>query len=402
MHLIEVSEQIEMVNQEVQACLRRRHMLKNVVAIVAFGSMTRGEELLIEHNNNVRILSDLDLAIIANDKGLSAYLIGRQIPRILEVVKCPFKVSLSVAKPRDLTSTRTLLLFDMKFFGKVLFGDKEILDRICLTSARDIPSWEGIRLLLNNGVMELLRVFDPNDGKNFKTNSDRALEFVEACGKVYLACYDSLLVRDGSYSPSVREKGFSTEIFQTRSSTLYNRIPNLLDKARHHMELRTRRKKLRIPNYNFNKLFEMWLDARKCCLETVRYYLTSYLDRRMECSTALENLRFLSSKRQMSIMFRLLQMKMPRLAVRVLLKSRPPMLMVHQVAMLLLKSVNSDNTINRDVLKKALNSPLKVHMNEGAQNPERDWRMMKDTCMRYWGCLPDTLVFSDNELGFGL
>ena len=92
---------------------------------------------------------------------------------------------------RVFKKNKSLLLYETKKEGCVIYGDPNFLDCISMNSPADIPKWEGVRLLFNR-FFELLKakVFD----------EDISYPMVKA----YLAIGEAYLVFDGRYMTTYR------------------------------------------------------------------------------------------------------------------------------------------------------------------------------------------------------
>ena len=147
--------------------------------------MLRGEETV-----QGKILSDLDLLVVSK---FSNPLLSRRLKAIegFYNAKLSFHVNIGCMALRVFKKNKSLLLYETKKEGHVIYGEPTVLDCISMNSPADIPKWEGVRLLFNR-FFELLKakVFD----------EDISYPMVKA----YLAIGEAYLVFDGRYTTTYK------------------------------------------------------------------------------------------------------------------------------------------------------------------------------------------------------
>lgn len=170
--------------------LRREPCRRDVLAVLVTGSAARGEERWREG----RLLSDIDVMVIAHSPSYRLdrtraveRVIARHAARGIEGGRVP------VGTLRYATLTN----YEAGRAGVVVDGDAEVLGRIALDRAEDIPSWEAVRLLAN-------RLFE-----HLKHRAG-SIAAEDAVRKSYEAIGEAQLVLEGRYRPSFRDR--ATEI----------------------------------------------------------------------------------------------------------------------------------------------------------------------------------------------
>ncbi|MGA2239464.1 MAG: hypothetical protein ABSG74_09650 [Candidatus Bathyarchaeia archaeon] len=137
-------------------------------------------------------MSDVDLQVVARSFNPQLEkMVASIVRRYQESLRV--KMSAGVIPFRNYRTQKKLDFYDAKKTGRVIFGDESILDTISMRDPRDIPLWEGLRLLFNRifGLLE---------------NLDDVQALTYDIAKVYLAIGEADLVSHCQYRPTCRER----------------------------------------------------------------------------------------------------------------------------------------------------------------------------------------------------
>lgn len=161
---------------------------KNVSSIVIVGAMARGEETVI----NNEIVSDLDIMVVT--KRLDPFFRQKVMAVIERYQKLlPLKIEVGDMPYSNLRKQRSVALFEAKKTGMVIYGNAETLRNIRIDQSRDIPEWEGVRLV-SNALFELLETFTRNKPP------------IYAISKAYLRIGEGYLIFKKRYRPTYKER----------------------------------------------------------------------------------------------------------------------------------------------------------------------------------------------------
>ncbi|MBI4652446.1 nucleotidyltransferase domain-containing protein [Candidatus Desantisbacteria bacterium] len=175
---------------------------KNLIeSIILTGSFARGEEVVICFKDNLKFFSDIEFLIIIKDSLDFKYAKNK----FKELAKDFTEKSAESGSGIDVTfgvSTIEVLkkmkprifTYELKNFGKVLWGNKTILDCIPLNNNRDIPVEDAMRLLFNRMIEQLINYQNIIKTESFDTES--ALYQI---GKGYLDIAKSFMVFRSMY-----------------------------------------------------------------------------------------------------------------------------------------------------------------------------------------------------------
>jgi len=172
-------------------------------AIFLVGGFGRGEGSAVLQHGNVTALNDYDLLVISRDETGREPL--RKLSRELaDALQIDF-VDIGLWRPEVLGQLPpTMFNYDLKYGAQVLFGKPQLAERIPSFTAKQLPPWEGVQLLLNR-MAGLLGGFtlqmDP------PTVALRGSQyFRNQVVKALLACGDALIVQEGEYRHHYAER----------------------------------------------------------------------------------------------------------------------------------------------------------------------------------------------------
>ena len=266
--LIVVKPYVQELIDRTIACIldvmRKSRLDKSIRAVILAGALSRGEGTILTKKNGIRILSDIDLVFVVR-RPWDFFSVGPRMSALLSDLNFPLKVS--VGAMWRMNTHRNVYLYELKCNGKVLFGDARVLDAIPTFTPKEIPRWEGIRLLLDS-LIGLVGVFTHDSP--LQTPSD-AEDFYYACVKGYLACCDALLLFDGRYASTYRER--FQELLEMRPDQMPDRMPGLKEKM-----VEAMRFKLGIDTgWETGRITtQSWFDCRDAIIKVLSYTLSMY------------------------------------------------------------------------------------------------------------------------------
>jgi len=247
-------------------------------SIILFGSFGKGEISVYEKNGEIKFLSDCDVIIVPyrltwlfNRKGLYKFeqdfykRTGLKVDirgaTLTFVFSFPFLIKWMIP---------TIAIYDLKYASKVIHG-KNYLERIPNFHPKDIPLWEGIKLLLNRAAESLIYFSPKNPNENMTFWTD----------KIVLACQDALLISKGIYNSSliIRNKMFK-KMFPSFIDEIGRECSDLLMLATDATNRRIKRVK-----YSGDPI-RYWFEARRIWDKTFRYIVKN--DLRMEFKDYVE------------------------------------------------------------------------------------------------------------------
>ncbi len=182
-----------------------------VRAVVLTGSMARGEgSALIDDKGVLRVYGDIEMLVVFDDnvdiveqgfilKGLS----DKATNKLKEIdVLC--EVEFGPAPKKYFAQIKPHIFgFELKAHGKVVWGDKDVLDTIEDMNSEDMPR-EDAWMLLSNRVVEQLLCLEKVMGLKDRAEIDGAV-YYNHC-KIILDIATSILVFTGMYRPSYEQR----------------------------------------------------------------------------------------------------------------------------------------------------------------------------------------------------
>jgi predicted nucleotidyltransferase len=172
---------------------------KDVETVILAGSFGKGRGRFYQKNGKFIPLSDFDLMVVTKRPHIPPVIVPYKSPSIERVTKdlgihaeisVWWKLLLRLAPHR-------IHWYEVKFGGKVVYGNKNVIKLIPVKKDKNIPLSEGVRLLFNR-TAELLELFEP-EMLDSKFEGDRNL-ITRRCMKAILACCESLLILYGKWS----------------------------------------------------------------------------------------------------------------------------------------------------------------------------------------------------------
>ncbi len=225
---------------------------RGLVALAVIGAAARGEETW----KDGKLVSDLDLVAVVrwpNPLTVRRFLrTGHHFGEGVELGCWPLF---------SLSRYRTLAFYEAKRTAWVCWGKPDVFELVRLDSMRDIPRWEGIRLLLNR-VQDCLK---PHLG---------LMPPWYAAVKAYLALGEAGLVFSGRYEPSYRARWAQLE---PEGQVLESR--ELWERVRWAKELKLGERAC--PGVIDEREHERWL------LEGLRLLLSRYLEQEVTVEAGL-------------------------------------------------------------------------------------------------------------------
>jgi predicted nucleotidyltransferase len=282
---------------------------KELLAVVVAGSAATGEETWI----NAKMISDVDIFLIT--KRRNPFLESRVAWLVSKSTRdFDFEVTVGCVRSKDLRKTKDLEHYEAMKSGEVVWGVKDIFQCVPIKSEKDIPRWEGIRLLFNR-AMDLTQAFY---GRKHSTYT---------VAKSYLAIGQAYLIFDGRYRSSYSE-----------------RLDEILKKCDLHIINDFIEKFRKCSQFKMNRLDTIDLSinaARTDLLKALNYFLSVYVgsDKPLCDSINILSKRFYCPSHALEYFLRKLGQK------KVTLRSvfREPCFIVWSEAIKLLKENSHDN-----------------------------------------------------------
>ncbi len=169
------SKEKEKILKIVEKILNEFHI--NPKAIVLGGSTSRAETTKIDN----LFLSDIEIIIYTYRK--------LWIQKNLNKIASSFKgdIDLTASFPIFLRTRKTMLNYDLKSSGIVLFGNDDFIKKRVKYSDKDIPVWEGIREIFFRYLL-------------IQKDKDSEAEDYYNCCKAYIAIANAVLLLKKKYS----------------------------------------------------------------------------------------------------------------------------------------------------------------------------------------------------------
>jgi hypothetical protein len=176
-------------------------------AIVLTGSLAREEATFVNQGGRWRLLGDAEFLLVFKEDNVlpptpSINGLEREIERHLMQGGLSGHVELSPVHTRYLrTMPPEIFAFELRTYGQVVWGERQILWLIPAFSASDIPLEDGWRMLCNR-VVEFLEVIDWAVEKPVDPSPDGGYRMI----KLYLDMATSFLLLQGAYAPTYHER----------------------------------------------------------------------------------------------------------------------------------------------------------------------------------------------------
>lgn len=191
----------------------------DVQAVILLGGFGRGEGTIKFSEGTPCPMNDYDIMIITKNKCASRKnleILSRSMEKDIGIDFVDLGMmpvgQLGVLSP-------TIFNFEMKYGSYVIFGPKSITDLIPNYKDNDIPSREGMMLLMNR-MGDILGRHSPL--QNINMLAEKELEFLSIpLHKALLACGDSLLLMYGIYDASYRRRLAALEKLECRGELTF-------------------------------------------------------------------------------------------------------------------------------------------------------------------------------------
>jgi len=261
----------EKVDVKVEADLN--HIVTKVISswnsiqsIILVGGFGRGEGSVLVQNGVIKPLNDYDLVIVSKKKltGKKLHKISTGLADELEIDY----VDLGFMHPKQLASLPpTMFNYDMKYGSKVIYGDRTVLDKIPNYSPKDVPLWEGVRLLFNRMAGMLGGISIEHFSRELTDKERKYL--INQINKALLACIDALLLCKNRYS----------HLYQQKLKMFKELYPSseLIELAEIATEFKL---KPSYGLYNGDLIKDYWFKTVDALKETYLYVMEIYLDRK--------------------------------------------------------------------------------------------------------------------------
>jgi hypothetical protein len=358
-----------------------------VQALFLVGSFGRGEGSVLISRNRVTILSDYDFLLISILPGFAPR------PSFLEELRKQYSVEVGAIRIwRPLLALtrwgKRGYWYDAKFASKLLYGDLRVLDVIPVVDGNDLSDCIG---RVSRGLAELLGVFDPRFQTSELKEDERLHLIFEGVGAT-LRCGDSLLILNGQYHYSSRERG---KRFARLVETGSVPIPGLAEAYRKASEFKLE------PNLAmYVQPVRFWFEAKQAALHTMTYLLHGMIAEKTTDSPVVRgsvgNLPGFSELLLFKSKQNLLDYAAFNWNAIVKLKSIKGMMstrksvsdFVRSALFNLGMSINENGEIRKDLLDKSLEILRQIYPVSGIVEEETDlfqkWRLTRDALILAW------------------
>jgi hypothetical protein len=200
---------------------------KNLFALLLVGSFARGEGIAYQDNGETVFISDIEFLLIAKEEHYQ-HLRGintQEIQKRLQRSGYNIDVSIGVTTISHLKKLKPhIFTLEVKNYGKVIWGNPDMLSFIPNYTETDIDPLDGF-VLLNNRIVEQLIL-----GKKISNNEEIRQYEID---KGYIQAVNSILGIKGSYKSLYPEKrsAFLNLLEKNRNlkETLANFTPRILE-----------------------------------------------------------------------------------------------------------------------------------------------------------------------------
>jgi hypothetical protein len=248
----------------------------------------------------------------------------------------PFDVEVGCIPLTCLKNHKNLELYEARETSKVLWGDKDIFRYVPIRSEKEIPMWEGIRLLFN-------RAFDLLEALCGKKNPTYSIV------KAYLAIGEAYLIFDGRYKCSYRER-----LDQIQLRCNLHIIDSFVEKFE---------KCSRFKLNQCNRLGLTFREAKVDLLNAIRFFLSAYTGSNMTLDRKIEILSKRFYHPYHAIVFFMRKLRQKKVILRSLV--REPCFIVWSEAIKLLRENSHDIERIKDILEDWHIAPQFVINNGG-------------------------------------
>lgn len=155
---------------------------------------------------------------------------------------------------------KTQRYYELKYGSQVIYGNKDVLDKINEIKPDEIPVSDGLRNLFNKLHTMLL-------GLQKEYNEEQKKIRIFWSYKCYISICEALLILDKKFAPTSMERTrIFSEIYEKDFPDLHEKIPNLAEKVKKSTEFKLK------PNFKINHE-KLWEIALKDILIVFEYYI---------------------------------------------------------------------------------------------------------------------------------
>lgn len=195
----------------------------NIKAIVVFGSMACGE--------NLKQAKDVDLCVIEH---VYDPFLELRVNNALK--KSSVKVGICHYPLWYFNRLGTMLAFDVRNAGQVIYGDRDILKK---TDPKRIHKYEAVKILFNYGVLKLNSCISKKVLETNRVSEEQARDIVYGCMKAFEGICAALLILRNKYKLGYKARAdLFSKIYKRDYQILYNQMPELPDQVMFATELR--------------------------------------------------------------------------------------------------------------------------------------------------------------------
>ena len=245
-------------------------------AIVLTGSFGRGEGSVISNHGQLRVLSDYEVAVVTWKawKRHRIIQLSDSLSKELTADVSLFWATTGRVKHNRMknlsfgTAKPTRFMYDFKVGSVLLYGNLDLREN--QLSPKDLPAWEGLRLIFNR-LGEFLFQVDKAGFQRWVSGQDSGQSL--PIPKSLLSAMNGLLVASGNYRPSIKHR---LDIFLNQPPVHID-LTDLPDVLKNAVESRIHGTSWQgIPWINYRRFV---LDSLKILLDrTFSYQLTNIVD----------------------------------------------------------------------------------------------------------------------------
>jgi hypothetical protein len=179
-----------------------------IASLILIGGFPRGEGSVLIENGSVRPLIDYDI-VIATKGSLDENILTKCSEELVDKIGLAGKnfhvdlIPISTRSFRKLPFTQ--FNYDLRYASKVFYGDKHILSLIPEFDPRKMPL-ETARFLLFNRMINFIYTFSYDFIDKRSPTNEESLLLKYQCLKNVLDAGTALLILQGEYDPSYRER----------------------------------------------------------------------------------------------------------------------------------------------------------------------------------------------------
>ncbi|MEA3369478.1 MAG: hypothetical protein U9Q24_03920 [Candidatus Ratteibacteria bacterium] len=174
---------------------------QNIESVILIGSFSKGEgTVYIDRNNRPVFLSDSEFIVVLTKEADYRMLrdkpnqISINVSRKLKEEEFDLEVDLSLFLEKSLTKMPpTAFTYELKNYGKVVWGNRKILDVVPDYKRDDIKKEESMVVIFNRALEQLKEIFGDKKGI-------MPTQTYQIC-KGYVNLASSILIAEGKYEP---------------------------------------------------------------------------------------------------------------------------------------------------------------------------------------------------------